>query len=607
MFLKENTMGIQCEPSKMDVAMINIWRHLKKDFSSVLGFEICGSQEKALLNSVKQYRETPCGSFLNLPPYFAKCYIQLDKFLKRYRFANDQYTDDELSVKAVQSFHADNLRVASHRSVKESTYRVMQRARSIVKDAVGSFDATEHVNACRFGKNASVGSPFAKSYLDLKLCTGPLTGSTEHIQWFKNYVLPDDKILSGVLRRHRSEDLEQAYVVCSSLPQQFVPKAFDKLRGITPNTLLGSFHSYGLGIMLKDRLKENCGIDIATQQTLHAKLVKGASVNRQLVTGDLTSASQSITLWHVKKLFPRDWVKQLNFGRIRDVVVDGVTVQSATFAGMGIGFTFPLQTLVFYSILKAIVELSGKSGFVSVYGDDLIYPRSIHRYVVPIFEDLGFIFNVTKTFSKENFRESCGSDFYRGIDCRPVSPAGTNQGNSRNGYISDLYKLRNNLTRKWLDEEIRSTLHYIDRSIAATSGELLFVPPHFPDTAGIRLNTPHVDRSRFNICYSQPRYIVAKQSWAFRYMAASSPLRPVLGSDPYFWDTLRSKSVGEQEHVAEPWDVASTSSLRWVQCKKSWKSLTKADLVHSKLHAGMMYKKMTACCQEKGRVSYRPS
>jgi hypothetical protein len=598
-------MSIRVKPtSDFDVVMRNVWLRLREDFSTVLGFEVCELQKRALLESVSSFRDTPCGSWLNLPPYFAKCYIQLDKFLKRYRFANDKYTNDELLAKAEKSFCEDNLRVASHLCVKPSSYIVLQTARRIIKDALKEYDIEEHINACRFGKNASVGSPFAKSYLDLKICKGPLTGSPGHIQWFKDHVLPDDKILSGVLRRHRPAGLDSAYVECSSLPQQFVPKAFDKLRGITPNTLLGSFYTYGLGVVLRDRLEENCGIDLATQQSLHAKKVVRASVTRVLVTGDLTSASQSITSWHVKKLFPYKWYKALNFGRITDISMNGTNSYSATFAGMGIGFTFPLQTLVFYSILKAIQELFGKTGFISVYGDDLIYPRTMHEYVVPIFEDLGFIFNASKTYSTEYFRESCGSDFYRGVDCRPVSPAGADQSSFRTSHIANLYKLRNNLTRKWDMHEIGRTLHYIDCQIAGSSGSLLFVPPNFPDTAGIRIDTPNAGKRDYNICYTRPRYIVSKQSWAFRYIAVKPQWRDVVGADPFFWDNMRSTAAREQEHAMEPWDTSSTSSLKWRRCNKPWKKLTKADLVASKLHVGKQYERLTPQCQVKGCTNY---
>lgn len=591
--------------SRMDRTMMDVWLRLREDFSSVLGFGVCETQKVALKESVKTFRETPCGSFLNLPPYFAKCYIQLDKFLKRYRFSQDLFTDDQLKTQAVMALEREEVRISSHVSTKLSSYVVLQRARLIIKNIIGEYDREEHICACRFGKNSSVGSSYAKSYLDLKLCEGPLTGSSEHIGWFNNYVLPADKALAHVLAKCRNKLQHTGYQICTCLTQIFVPKTFDKLRGITPNTLLGTFYTYGLGCILAERLAaSDCGINLKHQQQLHAKIVKRASLNRVLCTGDLSVASDSITAWHVKKLFPLKWYRVFNFGRIPFITTEmGTPFRTATFAGMGIGFTFPLQTLVFYGILKAIAELSHEYGFVSAYGDDLIYPRSIHKFVVPILTDLGFKINVTKTYSEEYFRESCGSDFYHGLDCRPVSPAGTDQSSVITSFTADLYKLRNNLTRKWSICEIPKTLHYIDCAIAGASGEILFVPPHFPDTAGIRIDTPHVGKD-YSICYSRPRYVVSEQCWLFRYLSSVSSWRPVLCSDPYYWDNLRSP-VRENERIREPWETESTSSLRWKRSKKRWKELLPSEIVYSKLR-GVKLKKAVPYCQIKGIVRYKP-
>jgi hypothetical protein len=83
---------------------------------------------------------------------------------------------------------------------------------------------------------------------------------------------------------------------------------------------------------------------------------------------------------------------------------------------MGNGYTFELETLIFYALVRAVC---GKEGTVSVYGDDLIYPS---RFVGPVRELLafcGFETNVEKSFSTGNFRESCGGHYFKGHSVTP--------------------------------------------------------------------------------------------------------------------------------------------------------------------------------------------
>jgi hypothetical protein len=88
---------------------------------------------------------------------------------------------------------------------------------------------------------------------------------------------------------------------------------------------------------------------------------------------------------------------------------------------MGNGFTFELETLIFYVICAVCCELHGLTprGAVHVYGDDLIIPTTVAGTALSLLKYLGFTPNAKKTFLSGVFRESCGGDYFEGADVRP--------------------------------------------------------------------------------------------------------------------------------------------------------------------------------------------
>jgi len=57
---------------------------------------------------------------------------------------------------------------------------------------------------------------------------------------------------------------------------------------------------------------------------------------------------------------------------------------------------------------------------LSVYGDDVILPSSSFSRFSELCDFYGFVINEDKSFVNSDFRESCGSHFYRGLDCKPI-------------------------------------------------------------------------------------------------------------------------------------------------------------------------------------------
>jgi hypothetical protein len=120
----------------------------------------------------------------------------------------------------------------------------------------------------------------------------------------------------------------------------------------------------------------------------------------------------------VKRVLPPSWFRHLSSLRSPFTFVNGRWIRLEKFSSMGNGFTFELETLVFYGTIKALAPdlVAGRDFWV--YGDDIIVPTSIANDVIAALKYIGFTPNPNKTFVKGPFRESCGGDFYGGVGVR---------------------------------------------------------------------------------------------------------------------------------------------------------------------------------------------
>jgi hypothetical protein len=382
-----------------------------------------------------------------------------------------------------------------------------------------------------------------------------LTGSKDHILWFKKY-LESDKTLTDVIGAC-VPNKDAPYEVCETLTMSKVPKSYKALRTVKPPTLIGSFYTYGLGRVIQKRLLK-VKLNIRNLQRKHRKLVKLNSLTRKLVTADLSAASDSLTRELLRRLLPAKWYRVVMLGISPSVLLDGKLYGLQSVATMGDGHTFPLQTLVFYSLLTAIGDFVMKRSkcFVSVYGDDLIYSHEIHRYVKHVFPALHLILNEDKTYARDYYRESCGSDCYRGVDVRPYCFEGESKLYTAGRFISFIYKLSNGLRERWDECEIAQTLTFLEGEILRVTEKIHQVPPSFPEGAGWR-----VDRPRRDIFYEPVFFSFVQGRWTFKYLHISNNKRVVKSQFPYFWEALRQMKTPE---VLEPWDhVADMPILKW--------------------------------------------
>lgn len=568
-----------------DTTMKKVWLCLSRDFDTALGVNAFSRLRDVFLEKgIRGLREIDFPIWDNSDSYFLKCQLQLAGFHKRYRYENDVFSDDELLHKSKIKFLETQERISRPLDNSEMLFRVLQRARTLAKGILGEYTAEEHMALCRFGKRACAGHPYSRSYLDLKL-SGPLSGSPEHIAWFERYLLTDSMLSAVVREKHKGA---LPYQICDSLALSFVPKSWKSYRSIKPNTLLGSFYTQGLGRLIQERLL-HCGLDIRTLQEKHKVLARVNSHSRRLATADLSAASDSITSELLRKVLPLPWFRAVMLGRTSHFTMDNQSYPLMSVATMGDGHTFPLQTLVFYCLLKAIGDLLSRRTFVSVYGDDLIYPSWLHRYVRSIFPKMHLQLNMEKTYVSSWYRESCGGDYFRGIDVRPFNLEGDHQMLTPSFYSVFLYKVLNGLLRRWDRAEIPETVELLLTEIFLVGGEILQVPPSFPDGSGFK-----VDRPVTLDGYAPVSYTPRSGTVQFKYLHVFPDTRCVKTQYPYYWDTLRTMSTS---NVPNPYDGSDIETLLW-------KRATQAPL-YVKVVGGGRQKRLVACTPCKATVNIK--
>jgi len=187
-------------------------------------------------------------------------------------------------------------------------------------------------------------------------------------------------------------------------------------RGICIPPSVNGFFQLGVGELIRQRLRQNAGIDLQTAQPLHRQVAKEGSISGLIGTIDLKSASDTIASGLVKLLLPYDWYLLLNSLRVTHADVFGKRYWLEKFSSMGNGYTFELETLLFLAIS---LEASSHKESVLVYGDDIICHTDDVKDVIRLLRFFGFTPNVSKTFWEGPFRESCGGDFFGGVDVRP--------------------------------------------------------------------------------------------------------------------------------------------------------------------------------------------
>jgi hypothetical protein len=193
----------------------------------------------------------------------------------------------------------------------------------------------------------------------------------------------------------------------------FVEKNAKTDRAIAVEPHVNVYAQLGIGGVIRDRLRR--WVDLDTGQEVNRFLASKAQ-SWDLATVDLESASDTISRSLVWFLLPEKWAVLLDKCRSHRFTLNGVEYESNKFSSMGNGFTFELETVIFYALARAC---GSHRVFTSAFGDDIIAEACVYSDLKRLLEFCGFTVNLDKTFACGSFYESCGSDFFDGVDVRP--------------------------------------------------------------------------------------------------------------------------------------------------------------------------------------------
>lgn len=333
----------------------------------------------------------------------------------------------------------------------------------------------------------------ARSYnFYTKLFDSPLTCTSERLYRFYRYSIMANPTH---LTAEKTRENRFGHLIVAGNRLSFVPKTSDISRSICTEPTLNMYLQKGIGYVLEKWLKERFKVNLSSQPNLNRRLAQKGSVDGSFGTIDLSSASDSISLLMLREILPPELLGWLELARSPTVTFpDGSVSELYMVSSMGNGFTFPLETLIFSTIVLAcyrvlgITPKYGRGGPLNwaVFGDDIIVRKDAYDFVIRSLRLFGFTPNDHKSFNSGTFRESCGGDYFRGRDIRGVYCKSLKTS-------ADVYSLINRLIR-WSTRTgvlITSTVSYLKRQV-----EFLPIPFQDGDSEGIKTPYPPIGLHR---------------------------------------------------------------------------------------------------------------
>jgi len=324
-----------------------------------------------------------------------------------------------------------------------------------------------------------------------KLFDSTLTSTSELLYRFYLYAIMSNPTWYAA---EKLRDQKYGHSMVEGNRLSFVPKTKEKSRTVCTEPVLNMYVQKGIGSFLEKVLWKQFKIDLSKQPELNRKLARAGSIDGSFATIDLSCASDSISLELLEQILPPYFYEWLKISRSPHVVYpDGHVGQLYMVSSMGNGFTFPLQTLLFATIVMACYKVLGikpeilKTGPVNfgIFGDDIIVRKDSYAFVIKALKLFGFTINDHKSFNCGHFRESCGGDYWKGHDVRGLYLKSLRT-------RADVYSILNRIIR-WTARTgvflpkvvsvLRSTLAY----------DLLCIPFQDGDTEGFKTPNPPVD------------------------------------------------------------------------------------------------------------------
>jgi len=275
-----------------------------------------------------------------------------------------------------------------------------------IADVLGEFNAEEWVDSSGWGPGATLGLPRRRA------------NTYEKFHYENEATKPLWNLLKPLWSTMFPTWLVSPRIVEGNKVIQ-VPKNAKTNRTIAIEPSLNLYFQKGVGSMIRRRLRK-FGVNL-NDQTANQSYAQIGSIRSQLATVDFSSASDTISSFLVLDLLPQKWFKILDILRSPRGVYKDSLIEYEKFSSMGNGFTFELESLIFWALAKACVPRDHPLySSISVYGDDVIIPSEFIDSYYALCAHCGFTVNVKKSYSSTYYRESCGKHYWNGSDISPI-------------------------------------------------------------------------------------------------------------------------------------------------------------------------------------------
>lgn len=291
------------------------------------------------------------------------------------------------------------------------------RARRHLSRALGGFPGWEAVIPyCGFGPGASTSLSRRKSQSYNKW------GGSPHVTAFPSNALAS---LFGELPLLAERFAAPGYEIVAGNKLEWVPKNYKTDRTIAIEPDWNMFLQKGLGGFIRRRLRR-VKQDL-NDQSVNQFLAGIGSIDGSLATLDMSMASDTVSYRLVEWMFGLrpDWFAELEqlrspVGFIKTSSGQHEMLVFEKFSSMGNGFTFELESLIFWAIARGVSDVCEERDHrIYVYGDDIVCPTGIASKVTLVLRHCGFMVNEDKSFTSGPFRESCGYHSFEGYDVTP--------------------------------------------------------------------------------------------------------------------------------------------------------------------------------------------
>lgn len=358
---------------------------------------------------------------------------------------------------------------------------LISQARRKIARVLRSYDLSSHLRRCRWGPGSDAFNkrPYVAPYHKFK---SPF-GATRSVMPFFSSVMEENHLWATWLCCREPDGPFSPLIPFIRGNGAFtVPKTALIDRFICIEPAVNVYLQLGLGSMIRSRLRA-VGIDLNSQERNRFLALEGSQDN-SWATIDLSSASDTIARRLVRLLFS-EYPELDVWYRVMESLRSPFTnygsrkkpkwLLNHKFSSMGNGFTFELETLIFWALSSSAAEAVGGE-VASVYGDDIIVSRNAYDAVTGLLETCGFTVNRRKSYATGYFRESCGMDAWDGYEC-PSYRLET----LRN--IADVYSLHNGLYRCGLKKAANRVLRRIPAQLRffgpSGAGDVVLTTPYY--------------------------------------------------------------------------------------------------------------------------------